>query len=508
MQARVSSAGEPDSRPAPLHGAAPVDLGFSFCRRHGVFLDALTDEGATVAYVPPLGPAVLAELARHLDRPLALVAVDEQTFERRLGTLIERDPGDVAERIIDGLDESGDLDQLMAAIPVTGDLLESIEEAPVVRLVNAVLTRAVREGASDVHLEPYERRLAIRFRVDGMLREVLAPPRGLAPVLAARIKVMAELDIAERRLPQDGRISLRVAGRSVDVRVSTIPAGHGERVVLRILDKEATALRLDDLGMTASLQTMLGQLINHPHGVLLVTGPTGSGKSTTLYSLLARLNNDTRNILTVEDPIEYYLDGVGQTQVNRKVDMSFARGLRAILRQDPDVVMVGEIRDLETAEVAVQASLTGHLVMSTLHTNTAIGAVTRLRDMGVEPFLLSSSLRGVLAQRLLRVLCVDCRQPRPPSAEETEWLGRAVATVHDPVGCVHCADTGYKGRTGAYELIELDDTLRTLVHDSAPESELERHARTRAPSLLDDARRLVGEGLTSPAEARRVVMSA
>ena len=331
--------------------------------------------------------------------------------------------------------------------------------------MNAILTRAVREGASDIHLEPYESRLAVRFRVDGVLREVLDPPRALAPVLAARVKVMAQLDIAERRLPQDGRISLRVAGRAVDVRVSTIPSGHGERVVLRLLDKDQARLDLTQLGMPSNVESALSDIVSNPHGVLLVTGPTGSGKTTTLYALLSLLNDQSRNIMTVEDPIEYYIDGIGQTQVNRKVDMSFARGLRAILRQDPDAVMIGEIRDLETAEVAVQASLTGHLVLSTLHTNTAVGAVTRLRDMGVEPFLLSSSLTGVLAQRLVRVLCEDCKQPHELDTQERELLQVADPpnVVWQAGGCESCAGTGYRGRTGAFELVRVDETLRAFV---------------------------------------------
>jgi general secretion pathway protein E len=488
--------------------AGPTDLPFSFCRRYRVLLESVSADTASVAYEPPIKPAVLAELQRHLDREIMLVPVDSAAFEQRLSSLLDRGPDDAAERIIEDLGDSGDLSELMAQIPATGDLLETVEEAPVVRLVNAVLTQAVRDGASDVHLEPFESRLAVRFRIDGMLREVLSPPRGLAAVLAARIKIMARLDIAERRLPQDGRISLRVSGRSVDVRVSTIPAGHGERVVLRLLDKDGGNLDLAGLGMEASMRDDLARLISNPHGVLLVTGPTGSGKSTTLYSLLGRLNDNTRNVLTVEDPIEYYIDGIGQTQVNRKVDMSFARGLRAILRQDPDVVMVGEIRDLETAEVCIQASLTGHLVMSTLHTNTAVGAVTRLRDMGVEPFLLSSSLTGVVAQRLVRMLCTHCRREVPDAGggADLKWLGMssAAASVYEADGCDHCGGTGYRGRTGVFELVAMDAPLRALVHDNAPEVELEAHARTATQSLLADGRRLVETGITSVAEVRRV----
>jgi general secretion pathway protein E len=314
---------------------------------------------------------------------------------------------------------------------------------------------------------------------------------------------MSKLDIAEKRLPQDGRISLRIAGRAVDVRVSTLPSGHGERVVLRLLDKHAGRLDLGSLGMAPAIQTTVDSLIHKPHGIILVTGPTGSGKTTTLYAALERINDLSRNIMTVEDPIEYYIDGIGQTQVNTKVEMTFARGLRAILRQDPDVVMVGEIRDLETAEIAVQASLTGHLVLSTLHTNTAVGAVTRLRDMGVEPFLLSSSLVGVLAQRLVRVLDPDDREAYPAGEYECRMLDMEpdqAPTLYRPLN----GDAGFKGRTGIYELIAVDDTMRTMIHDGSSEHDLERYARTQGPSIREDGRQKVLAGTTTLEEVLRV----
>jgi general secretion pathway protein E len=335
----------------------------------------------------------------------------------------------------------------------------------------------------------------------------MATKRAVAPLVVSRIKVMAQLDIAEKRLPQDGRISLRVAGRAVDVRVSTIPSGHGERVVMRLLDKQAGRLDLEQLGMDPVTLEAVDDLIRKPHGIILVTGPTGSGKTTTLYAGLTRINDRSRNILTVEDPIEYYLDGIGQMQVNPKVEMTFARGLRAILRQDPDVVMVGEIRDLETAEIAVQASLTGHLVLSTLHTNSAVGAVTRLRDMGVEPFLLSSSLLGVLAQRLVRLLCRECRLAHAPDERERRLLGLAAGdarVLHRPVGCEACNGTGYAGRTGIYELLVVDEAMRTMVHDGASEQALERHARERTPSIRQDGMRRVLAGETTLEEVLRV----
>jgi len=348
--------------------------------------------------------------------------------------------------------------------------------------------------------------MTVRFRIDGVLREVLQSKRAVAPIVVSRIKVMSKLDIAEKRLPQDGRISLRIAGRAVDVRVSTIPSGHGERVVLRLLDKQAGRLDLEQLGMSGEDQKAVDEWIHRPHGILLVTGPTGSGKTTTLYAALERINNLTRNILTVEDPIEYHIDGIGQTQVNTKVDMTFARGLRAILRQDPDVVMVGEIRDLETAEIAVQASLTGHLVLSTLHTNTAVGAVTRLRDMGVEPFLLSSSLVGVVAQRLVRVLDQETRVPYEASEYECRLLNADPA--HPPTLYRACDDgTGYHGRTGIYELLAVDGPLRTMIHDGAGEHELERHARRQHESIREDGLRKVRAGITTLEEVLRVTRS-
>src|SRR5688500_93057 len=368
----------------------------------------MRDGAALCALRNDANPSAVAEARRVLRAPLKLERVPDEEFDRLLRSTYE---GDASLQMMGDIEGDTDLAHLAQELPEQADLLESDDDAPIIRLINAVLTQAVKENASDIHIEPFENRLVIRFRVDGVLREVLQTKRAVAPLIVSRIKVMSRLDIAEKRLPQDGRISLRIAGRAVDVRVSTIPAGHGERVVLRLLDKQAGRLDLDSLGMDGVTQRHIDELIHKPNGILLVTGPTGSGKTTTLYAALDRINDRTRNIMTVEDPIEYYIDGIGQTQVNTRVEMTFARGLRAILRQDPDVVMVGEIRDLETAQIAVQASLTGHLVMSTLHTNTAVGAVTRLRDMGVEPFLLASSLIGVVAQRLVRVLNPETKQP-------------------------------------------------------------------------------------------------
>jgi general secretion pathway protein E len=408
--------------------------------------------------------------------------------------------------MVEDLGEEMDLASLAQSVPETEDLLEQEDDAPIIRLINALLAEAIRENASDIHVETFERDLVVRFRVDGVMREVVKPKRQLAPLLVSRIKVMARLDIAEKRVPQDGRISLRIGGREVDVRVSTMPASNGERVVMRLLDKQAGRLKLDSLGMMPEGLELIRSVVNRPHGIFLVTGPTGSGKTTTLYSSLAELSAKTINILTVEDPIEYNLSGIGQTQVNTKADMTFARGLRAILRQDPDVVMVGEIRDLETAEVAVQASLTGHMVMSTLHTNTAVGAVNRLIDMGVEPFLLSSSLVGVLAQRLVRVLCPDCKAPRAANSEELKFLGKQSATVFEAPGCDHCGHSGFRGRMGIYEMVLIDETMRQLIHDRVSEQVLAAHARTCTPGIRDDGKAKVENGDTSVAEVLRVTL--
>lgn len=483
----------------------PGQLPFAFAKRHGVLLTDVDSE-PRVLYRPGASLEAFAEVRRFLGRPFELEEVPAERFDELLQQAYERS-SDSAMQMMGDLGEDMDLAHIADSIPEPEDLLESEDDAPIIRLINALLTEAVKEGASDIHIEPFEDRLLVRFRVDGVLREILQPQKVMAPLLVSRIKVMARLDIAEKRLPQDGRISLRVAGRPVDVRVSTLPSGHGERVVLRLLDKQAGRLDLTHLGMERRTLDRMEDLIHHPHGIILVTGPTGSGKTTTLYAVLSRLNDSSRNIMTVEDPIEYFLDGIGQTQVNAKVDMSFARGLRAILRQDPDVVMVGEIRDLETVEIAVQASLTGHLVLSTLHTNTAVGAVTRLRDMGVEPFLLSSSLLGVLAQRLVRVLCSECKRPYEANRADCDLMGippEQAPTIYGPVGCPACNQLGYQGRTGIYELFPVDETLRGMIHDGAGEIEMERYARKISPSIRHDGVRRVLAGETSLEEVLRV----
>ena len=388
-----------------------------------------------------------------------------------------------AAAVVSEVESAADLSRMMQELPAVEDLLETSDDAPIIRMLNALLTQAARDGASDIHIEPYERHSSVRFRVDGNLREVVQPNRALHAALISRLKIMAELDIAEKRLPQDGRISLRLGSRAVDVRVSTLPSAHGERAVLRLLDKSETRLSLESVGMQGATLQRFEQLVTQPHGLILVTGPTGSGKTTTLYAALQSLDALGSNIMTVEDPIEYELAGVGQTQVNAKIDLTFAKALRAILRQDPDVIMIGEIRDFETAQIAIQASMTGHLVLATLHTNDAVSAVTRLTDMGIEPFLLSSSLLGVLAQRLVRKVCTACQ-------------GR---------GCALCGQTGYAGRTGIFELMITDDALRAQIHAKQSEASLRDGALAGGMVLMrEDGERLVQLGITRPEELLRV----
>ena len=476
---------------------------FAHAKNHGVLL-MIGEQEQTLIFGPDTTMAALLEARRYYGSDLKLKRVDSDSFERELTIAYQHDTSKT-QQLVEDLGNDVDLFTLADELTEVEDLLESEDDAPIIKLINATLSEAIKEGASDVHIETFEKKLMIRFRVDGILREVLKPNRKLASLLVSRIKVMAKLDIAEKRLPQDGRISLRIAGRAVDVRVSTMPSNHGERVVLRLLDKNQARLNLKDLGMTAGIRERFDVLIHRPHGIILVTGPTGSGKSTTLYAGLTDLNSQDRNILTVEDPIEYNIDGIGQTQVNAKVDMTFARGLRAILRQDPDVVMIGEIRDLETAQIAVQASLTGHMVLSTLHTNTAVGAVTRLQDMGVETFLLSSSLLGVLAQRLVRTLCGHCREEHLADDGELVLLQCIEPTkIYRAIGCEQCNYRGYRGRTGIHELLEVDDKVREMIHNGSSEFDIERHIRTTCPSIRHDGISKVLAGITTLEEVLRV----
>jgi general secretion pathway protein E len=446
-------------------------LPYAFARTAQLLLE---DDGQQLVlwHSPHPDAGALSEVLRK--HPVQhMQALDAPGLAQRISAAYSHSESNAA-TVVSEVESDADLSRMMQELPAVEDLLESAGDAPIIRMLNALLTQAARDGASDIHIEPYERHSSVRFRVDGTLREVVQPNRALHAALISRLKIMADLDISEKRLPQDGRISLRLGTRAIDVRVSTLPSAHGERAVLRLLDKSSNKLTLEMVGMQGDTLARFEGLIAQPHGIILVTGPTGSGKTTTLYAALSRLDATKNNIMTVEDPIEYELPGVGQTQVNSKIELTFAKALRAILRQDPDVIMIGEIRDFETAQIAIQASLTGHLVLATLHTNDASSAVTRLTDMGVEPFLLSSSLLGVLAQRLVRRL-----DPADPS--------------------------GYRGRTGVFELLVVQDEIRALIHNQAAEADIRGAALSAGMKLMrDDGERLVAEGITTPEEVLRV----
>ncbi|MFO1197130.1 MAG: type II secretion system ATPase GspE [Burkholderiaceae bacterium] len=465
---------------------------YGFARTHQVLVTGQSGDAMEVWIGERTPVQALAELSRILPYRLVTVRKPEPELAAAISRAYAQQEGSAA-AVVDEVESDLDLSRLMQDLPKIEDLLETEDDAPIIRMINALLTQASRDGASDIHIEAFETYSVVRFRVDGTLRDVVRPRRELHAALISRIKILAQLDIAEKRLPQDGRIALRIGGKPIDVRVSTLPTGHGERAVLRLLDKEAGRLDLAKLGMAEGTLGAFDKLVHQPHGIVLVTGPTGSGKTTTLYAALGRLDATTTNILTVEDPIEYDLDGIGQTQVNAKIDMTFGKALRSILRQDPDVIMIGEIRDLETAQIAVQASLTGHLVLATLHTNDAVSAITRLIDMGVEPFLLSSSMLGVVAQRLVRKLCPQCRAPDPISKG---WRA---------VGCLSCNRTGFQGRTGVYELLPIDDAIRALIHRSASEADIRAAAVANGMSnMRDDGQRWVHSGVTSLDEVIRV----
>ena len=480
-------------------------LPFGFARRFGVLID-YQNGIPVVVHKPPLELSVVAEVQRFLRTTAQFQAVSNDEFDVLLSTTYA-DLNSDTRQIVEDLGEEIDLATLAESLPDESDLLEQEGDAPVIRLINALIAEALRENASDIHIETFETSVRVRFRIDGVLREVGTPKRALAPLIVSRIKVMSKLDIAERRVPQDGRTTVRIGGRELDVRVSVMPTGSGERVVLRLLDKQSDRLTLPALGMDELTLTGVRELMRAPHGIFLVTGPTGSGKTTTLYASLSELDTDVLNVLTVEDPIEYNLHGIGQTQVNTKTGMTFAAGLRAMLRQDPDIVMVGEIRDFETAEIAIRASLTGHLVLSTLHTNTAIGAVTRLIDMGLQSYLLSSSLIGVLAQRLVRVLCTSCRELGEPDAAEANFLGIDQSHhIYHAVGCEVCHGTGFQGRTGIYELIKVDNELRETIHEHSSEQLLKQAVVSKSGSIREDGRRKVLNGITTVQEVLRVTL--
>ncbi|MBL8549602.1 MAG: type II secretion system ATPase GspE [Hyphomonadaceae bacterium] len=485
--------------------SAPPSIEYAFAKSKGVVL--LTDAAPwRVGVRAGADPMALMEVRRLLGGPFEVVELNGQGFDEALSQRYAVS-GEAARSIAQEFHAEGALDALAEGAGATADLLDTADDAPVIRLINGLISEAISQGASDIHVEPYENAVIIRLRIDGVLREILQVPSQAKARLVSRIKVMARLDIAEKRLPQDGRVSLSLGGRGVDVRISTLPSRHGERVVMRLLDKDQGLRQLDALGMSSDIHEKFKQALAYPNGVILVTGPTGSGKTTTLYAALNLLNDRTRNILTVEDPIEYAVEGIGQTQVNPKIGMTFAAGLRAILRQDPDIVMVGEIRDVETAQIAVQASLTGHLVFSTVHTNDAVSAITRLKDMGVAPYLLASTLRAIAAQRLARRLCNECKRPAVLGPAETRMLatvGAHNARVFEAVGCSRCSNSGYVGRIGLYEFVTIDDEIRRLIHANATEQEMAAHAFRGSDPLLKSGLRCAAAGVTSLSDVLRL----
>ncbi len=460
----------------------------------------------------PLEVAALDDLNMLLAAPPAPFLAPPQKIIDAINAVYDRASNET-QRLVEDLETTEDLDELAHELEEPQDLLDvSTEEAPIIRLVNSLLFRSVKERASDIHIEPQERELIVRFRIDGVLQEVIKPPKRFQASIISRVKIMANMNIAEKRLPQDGRIRIKIAGKDVDIRVSTIPTSYGERVVMRLLDRSAVLMELTDIGFSQAQFKTMASLIQRPHGILLVTGPTGSGKTTTLYACLSRINSPDKNILTVEDPVEYQLAGIGQMQVNSKIQLTFASGLRHFLRQDPDIIMVGEIRDLETAEIAIQASLTGHLVLSTIHTNDAASAVTRLVDMGVEPFLVASSLIGIMAQRLLRLVCTNCKEPHTPTEAEIAELGLTNNwaeearnhTIYRAVGCQKCSETGYRGRTGIYELMNVDDDIRSHVLKNMDANGIKREAVARGMlTLKEHGAQKVLDGLTTVEEVLR-----
>jgi general secretion pathway protein E len=484
----------------------------NFAKQARVLPLGVVGDAVRVAVADPLDTAAQDSLSMLLGAPIAPEVASPQAVVDAINAAYER-AEDQHDRMMEGLDTE-DLESVAHELEEPTDLLDADDEAPIIRLVNSLMFRAVKERASDIHINPEEKDISVRYRIDGVLREVIRPPKRFQASIASRIKIMGGLNIAEKRLPQDGRIRIKIAGKDVDIRLSTVPTAHGERIVMRLLDKSNVLLDLSDLGFEDWQLKIMDGLVTRSHGIVLVTGPTGSGKTTTLYAALAKINSPDLNILTIEDPVEIPLRGVGQVQVNPKIELTFANGLRSFLRQDPDVIMVGEIRDLETAEIAIQASLTGHLVLSTVHTNDAAGAITRLVDMGVQPFLVASSLVGVLAQRLVRVLCTQCRKPYTPTQEERDQVGLSdeilaqagsPKVVYKAQGCPACQQTGYQGRTGIYELMLVDDDIRALVLKSVDSSTIKRAAVDRGMlSLMQHGAYKVACGITTAAEVLSV----
>jgi len=483
-------------------------LPIHFAKKHGILPIKHDGDGVLVATSNPLDIYPLDDVRILLNQEVKPVVTLPGAIIDAINRAYDRD-ANAAQQIIEDFDEDS-LDIISSALEEPADLLDASDEAPVIRLVNSTLFQAVKQRASDIHIEPFEKELVVRYRIDGILYNVLTPPKRIQPSITSRVKIMAGLNIAEKRLPQDGRIRVTIAGKNIDIRVSVIPTAHGERIVMRLLDKTSILLKLEDIGFSADKLKRFNRLIHSPHGIILLTGPTGSGKTTTLYGALTRINSPDKNIITVEDPIEYQIRGIGQIQVNPKINLTFANGLRSILRQDPDVIMVGEVRDLETGEIAIQASLTGHLVFSTLHTNDSAGAITRLIDMGIEPFLASSSLIAIMAQRLVRIVCPDCRQKYSPGEEELREIGMDSALaggrpLYRAIGCQNCLGTGYRGRTGIFELLVLDDDIRTLILKNYDANTIKKTATEKGMlTLRQDGARKVLQEITTMEEVLRV----
>jgi len=485
------------------------DFPINYLKNHKAMPIEITDKYVSILISDPYNLTPIDVIAGKLKKSYRLRLATSEEVISVINRVFDRKSQE-AEAVMDDM-ETTNLGELASELNEPQDLLDAGDEAPIIRLVNSLFAQAIRERASDIHIEPYEKEIVVRFRIDGVLYEIIKPAKRFHSSICSRIKIMAGLNIAEKRLPQDGRIRFKIAGKDIDVRVSVIPTAHGERIVMRLLDKTAVLLDLEQLGIFDDKLRAVKELIRKSHGIILVTGPTGSGKTTTLYAALSDINSPDINILTAEDPIEYQLRGVSQMQVNPKIGLTFASALRSFLRQDPDVILVGEIRDLETAEIAIQASLTGHLVLSTLHTNDAPTAITRLVDMGVEPFLVASSLLAVLAQRLVRVVCPDCRVPYVPTYEELSRIGLSPEAVKEKgfiyksQGCPKCLKTGYTGRIGIYELLNVDDEIRHLILKNTDSTQIKKLAISRGmDTLRDDGAKKVLEGITTIDEVLRV----
>ena len=488
----------------PVESSIVETFSESFLRQNGCLPLRCENGFVTVAVSDPLNMEVLNEVGAILGSAVRTVVVSEKALGRAIDRFCSLRE-DTAEKMIQDMEEVEIADELREE---SEDLLDLANKAPIIKLVNLILLQAVRERASDIHIQPYEKELWVRYRVDGILHDALSPPKSHQPAIISRIKVMSKLNIAERRLPQDGRATIKVDDRQIDIRVSIIPTAFGERVVMRLLDKENLFFGLEELGLSSDKLAAVSRLVKSSHGIILVTGPTGSGKTTTLYAALSKINSPDKNIITAEDPIEYQLPGISQIQVKPKIGLTFASSLRHIVRQDPDVIMVGEIRDVETAEIAIHASLTGHLVFSTLHTNDAAGAITRLLDMGIEPYLISSSVIAVVAQRLVRLVCEKCRETYNPDEEALAEIGlkkEDAGIFSRGKGCENCLSTGYRGRTGIYELVVIDEELRELVLERADSNTIRKKAFEKGmDNLRSDGAAKVLKGVTTIEEVLRV----